>query len=87
MLSSSGEDLLQGMGDPALGPKGSANGKVREVRELIARVQLSSEDGPTAIEYALMVSLIAMVVIAFVMFLGQTTNQTFLDVGSAVSST
>jgi pilus assembly protein Flp/PilA len=60
---------------------------VREVRELIARVQLSSEDGPTAIEYALMVSLIAMVVIAFVMFLGQTTNQTFLDVGSAVSST
>jgi pilus assembly protein Flp/PilA len=56
--------------------------------ELIASVQqrLSSEDGATAIEYALMVALIAMVIIASVMFLGQTTNQTFQDVGSAVSS-
>lgn len=61
---------------------------MHEVSELIARVQqwLSSEDGATAIEYALMLALIAMVIIASVMFLGQTTNQTFLNVGSAVSS-
>ena len=47
------------MGGPALGPKGSEDGKVHEVMELIARVQqrLSSEDGATAIEYALMVAL------------------------------
>jgi pilus assembly protein Flp/PilA len=70
------------------GPKGSEDGKVHEVGELIARVQrrLSSEDGATAIEYALMVALIAMVIIAAVVFLGQTTNQTFLNVGSAVAS-
>lgn len=70
------------------GPTGSEYGKVREVMELIARVvqRLSSEDGATAIEYALMVALIAMVIIASVMFLGQTTDQTFLNVGSAVSA-
>ena len=76
------------MGGPALGPTGSEDGKVHEVMELIARVQqrLSSEEGATAIEYALMVALIAMVVIAAVVFLGQTTDQTFLNVGSAVSA-
>ncbi|HET6790198.1 MAG TPA: Flp family type IVb pilin [Actinomycetota bacterium] len=76
------------MGGPALGPTGSEDGKVHEVMELFARVvqRLSSEDGATAIEYALMVALIAMVIIASVMFLGQTTDQTFLNVGSAVSA-
>lgn len=76
------------MGDPALEPQGSEDGKVHEVIELIARVQqrLRPEDGATAVEYALMVALIAMVIIASVVFLGQMTNQTFLNVGSAVSS-
>lgn len=88
MLPWSDEDLPQGMGGPALEPTGSEDGKVHEVMELIARVvqRLSSEDGATAIEYALMVALIAMVIIASVMFLGQTTDQTFLNVGSAVSA-
>ena len=56
---------------------------------LIARVQywLSSEDGATAVEYALMVALIAMVIIVAVTFLGQATNQTFQDVGTAVAAT
>jgi pilus assembly protein Flp/PilA len=56
---------------------------------LIARMQqlLSSEDGATAIEFALMVALIAMVIIAAVTFLGISTNQLFQDVGTAVSST
>jgi pilus assembly protein Flp/PilA len=56
---------------------------------LIARVQyrLSSEDGATAVEYALMVALIAMVIILAVTFLGQATNQTFQNVGTAVAST
>jgi pilus assembly protein Flp/PilA len=88
MLSSSDEDVPQGMGARRSGPTGSEDGKVHEVMELIARVvqRLSSEDGATAIEYALMVALIAMVIIASVMFLGQTTDQTFLNVGSAVSA-
>jgi pilus assembly protein Flp/PilA len=56
---------------------------------LIARAQyrLVSEDGATAIEYALMVALIAMVIIAAVTFLGQSTSQLYQDVGSAVTST
>jgi pilus assembly protein Flp/PilA len=56
---------------------------------LIARMQqlLSSEDGATAVEYALMVALIAMAVILAVTFLGISTNQLFQDVGTAVSST
>ena len=56
---------------------------------LIARVQqwLNSEDGATAVEYALMVALIAMVIIAAVTFVGQSTNELFQEAGSAVSST
>jgi pilus assembly protein Flp/PilA len=56
---------------------------------LIARAQyrLVCEDGATAIEYALMVALIAMVIIAAVTFLGQSTSQLYQDVGSAVTST
>jgi pilus assembly protein Flp/PilA len=49
--------------------------------------RLSSEEGATAVEYALMVALIAMVIIAATAFLGQSTNSLFQDVGSAVSST
>ena len=62
---------------------------MHEVLRLIAHVQqrLSSEDGATAIEYALMVALIAMVIIAAVTFLGVSTSQVYQDVGSAVSST
>lgn len=89
MLSSSDEDFPRGWVARRSGPAGPDDGKVHEVMELIARVvvqRLSSEDGATAIEYALMVALIAMVIIASVMFLGQTTNQTFLNVGSAASS-
>jgi pilus assembly protein Flp/PilA len=48
--------------------------------------RLSSEDGATAIEYALMVALIAMVIIVAVTFLGQSTSQIYQDVGAAVST-
>jgi len=56
---------------------------------LVARMHqmLSSEDGATAVEYALMVALIAMAVILAVTFLGQATNQAFQDVGTAVAAT
>jgi pilus assembly protein Flp/PilA len=56
---------------------------------LFARMRnlLSSEDGATAVEYALMVALIAMAVILAVTFLGQATNETFQNVGTAVAST
>lgn len=49
--------------------------------------RLGSEDGATAIEYALMVALIAMVLLMAVTFLGQATSTKFLDVGAAVNAT
>ena len=36
-----------------------------------------SEEGATAVEYALMIALIALVVVAAVTFLGQQTNSVF----------
>jgi len=53
------------------------------VRKLFARAQvwwlqgLGSDDGATAVEYALMLALIAMVVFGAVAFLGQQTNDRF----------
>lgn len=41
------------------------------------RERLSSEEGATAVEYALMVALIALVVLVAVTFLGQQTSATF----------
>ncbi|MEY4573689.1 MAG: Flp/Fap pilin component [Bacteroidota bacterium] len=44
-----------------------------------------SEKGATAVEYALIVGLIAVVIIAGVTILGTQINQIFKDVGSTVS--
>ena len=56
---------------------------------LIALVlqRLRSEEGATAIEYALMVALIAVVIILAVTFLGIATSDKFQQVGDAVAST
>ncbi|HEX5937369.1 MAG TPA: Flp family type IVb pilin [Actinomycetota bacterium] len=47
--------------------------------ELVARVRerFDAEDGATAVEYALMVALIAMVILAAVIILGQSTNELY----------
>lgn len=44
---------------------------------VVARVNLRSERGATAVEYGLMVALIAAVIILAVVFLGQKTSSTF----------
>jgi pilus assembly protein Flp/PilA len=49
--------------------------------------RLRSEEGATAIEYALMVALIAVVIILAVTFLGIATSDKFQQVGDAVAST
>jgi pilus assembly protein Flp/PilA len=41
------------------------------------RRALRSEEGATAVEYALMIALIALVVLAAVTFLGQETNSVY----------
>ena len=53
---------------------------------LISRVHqlLVSEDGPTAVEYAVMLALIIVVCIAAITTLGSNANQAFSFVGSNI---
>ena len=46
---------------------------------------LKNEDGPTAVEYAVMLALIIVVCIAAITTLGTNANTTFTRVGSAVN--
>ena len=45
---------------------------------------LKKEDGPTAVEYAVMLALIVVVCLAAITTLGSNTNSTFSYVGSAI---
>jgi pilus assembly protein Flp/PilA len=49
------------------------------------KLRVEDEIGATAVEYALMVALIAVVIIAAVTFLGQAASNKFSTVGSAVN--
>jgi pilus assembly protein Flp/PilA len=48
---------------------------------------LRREDGPTAVEYAVMMALIIVVCIAAVSVLGSNTSNTYNKIGSAVKTT
>jgi len=48
---------------------------------------LKNEDGPTAVEYAVMLALIIVVCIAAITTLGSNANSTFSFVGSAIAPT
>jgi len=58
------------------------------MRSLIKTVKnfLKREDGPTAVEYAVMLALIIVVCIGAITTLGQNANNTFTTVGSAAGS-
>jgi pilus assembly protein Flp/PilA len=45
---------------------------------------LKTEDGPTAVEYAVMLALIIVVCIGAITTLGQNANTTFGSVGTAI---
>ena len=47
---------------------------------------LKKEDGPTAVEYAVMLALIIVVCLAAITTLGQNANTTFTGVGNAIGS-
>jgi pilus assembly protein Flp/PilA len=47
---------------------------------------LIQEDGPTAVEYAVMLALIIVVCIGAITTLGKNANGTFTSVGSAISA-
>ena len=53
---------------------------------LTTRLRIQSERGATAVEYAVMVALIAAVIILAVVFLGRTASQTFSSTGTCVST-
>jgi pilus assembly protein Flp/PilA len=46
---------------------------------------LVNEDGPTAVEYAVMLALIIVVCIGAITTLGQNANATFTSVGNAIN--
>jgi pilus assembly protein Flp/PilA len=46
---------------------------------------LKAEDGPTAVEYAVMLALIVVVCIAAITTLGSNANSTFSFVGSSIA--
>jgi pilus assembly protein Flp/PilA len=46
---------------------------------------LKNEDGPTAVEYAVMLALIIVVCIAAITTLGTNANNTFTSVGTAIA--
>ena len=48
---------------------------------------LKREDGPTAVEYAVMLALIIVVCIAAITTLGQKANDTFTSVGGTLAGT
>jgi len=47
---------------------------------------MTREDGPTAVEYAVMLALIIVVCLAAITTLGQNANSTFGTVGSKIGS-
>jgi pilus assembly protein Flp/PilA len=48
---------------------------------------LKAEDGPTAVEYAVMLALIIVVCIAAITALGTNANATFTSVGNSIGAT
>ena len=50
------------------------------------RTRAHEEKGATAVEYALMLALIAIVIIAAVAFLGKATSNKFSTIGSGVQN-
>jgi len=50
------------------------------------RLNIVSERGATAVEYAVMVALIAAVIILAVIFLGRTASSTFSCTGNTIST-
>jgi len=53
---------------------------------LTARLNLKDERGATAVEYGIMVALIAAVIIIAVIFLGRQTSRTFSCTASTIST-
>ncbi len=58
---------------------------MRSIKNALRRF-LKSEDGPTAVEYAVMLSLIIVVCLTAVSSLGKRTSSTFTTIGSQIGN-
>lgn len=58
-------------------PVNALNVALRTARRIGRRVKLAAERGATSVEYGIMASLIAAVIVSAVFFLGQRTNANF----------
>jgi pilus assembly protein Flp/PilA len=58
---------------------------MRQIRECVVNF-LKREDGPTAVEYAVMLALIVVVCITAITTLGTNANATFTTVGNAAKA-
>ena len=58
------------------------------MKKLITKVQkfMQAEDGPTAVEYAIMLALIVIVCIAAIQLVGQAANDAFENVAGEMST-
>jgi pilus assembly protein Flp/PilA len=66
-----------------------AQGRSNIMKTLANKVRrfLVSEDGPTAVEYAVMLALIIIVCLAAIQAVGTNANTTFTNVGNALQGT
>jgi pilus assembly protein Flp/PilA len=64
---------------PSHTPENDMKATLKNVVEFLKR-----EDGPTAVEYAVMLALIVVVCIAAITAIGAASNQTFSSVGSSL---
>jgi pilus assembly protein Flp/PilA len=58
---------------------------MRKVQQVVVDF-VKREDGPTAVEYAVMLALIIVVCIAAITTLGANANSTFTSVGNAIGA-
>jgi pilus assembly protein Flp/PilA len=58
---------------------------MRKFTEMVVNF-VKREDGPTAVEYAVMLALIIVVCLAAITTLGQNANSTFTSVGTSLTS-
>jgi pilus assembly protein Flp/PilA len=58
---------------------------MRRLRQLI-RIFVRNEDGPTAVEYAVMLALIVLVCMSAIKTLGSNAKTTFTNIGASLGS-
>ena len=58
----------------------------RKIKQCLVHF-LEQEDGPTAVEYAVMLALIIVVCIAAIQIIGQNANSAFGTVGASIGAT